>query len=53
MDELKQEAHRQDMSLTSHKLRNEKLEGTLEHFKRHMQVREAPLCSYECVCVCV
>jgi cilia- and flagella-associated protein 57 len=46
-EELKTETHRQDIALADHKLRNAKLEATLEHFKRHMVERESTLADKE------
>jgi prophage DNA circulation protein len=46
-EELKSETHRQDLALAEHKLRNSKLEATLEHFRRHMVERESTLSDKE------
>jgi WD40 repeat protein len=43
MDTVKGETHRVDQALAGHKVKNQKMEATLEHFKRHMQERESTL----------
>ena len=43
MDELKMAAHMRDVMLSADRVKNEKLEATLEHFKRHMKERESTL----------
>lgn len=43
MDELKMAAHMRDVMLSADRVKNEKLEATLEHFKRHLKERESTL----------